>query len=151
MSEAGHRILSARANKLRHRPERKLKRAHRADSFEDLHDAQGVILQHPTDRYSSSDSEEDEREAREEQAYQAQITKLKASMQPHVQSLEDELLTADQLRTRFDARLLHTNNEIRELESKVKRIDSKMRQMNHYHRSPPHHLPERRASIFVLR
>lgn len=131
MSEAGHRILSARANKLRHRPDRRLTRAHRADSFEDLHEANGAVLQHPTDRYSSD--EEDEREAREERADQERMAKLKASLQPHVQSLSSTAhLSAAQLKVRYEARLHQAAQEVREVEGRMKRMESKLRQMNQW-------------------
>lgn len=123
--EAGHRILQSRANKLRHRLDRPLKRAHRADSFDDAADPRGAIIQHPTDRYESDEADSD---AEADAEYQARMRRMRSS--PARPSGGSSSVVS--LKAGYESKMVEVNSAIRDLEDQMRKVDAKLKQMNQW-------------------
>ena len=138
MSECGHAILSARANKLRHRSDRQLRRAHRSDSFDDDADPNGSILQHPTDGYSSDDAGSDaeaeaaDAETRRLRALAAAKAAAAAGCVGVAHGAAAARLSAVQLRASYESELAALAAECRAAELHLRRVDGRVRQMNQW-------------------
>lgn len=136
MSELGFAILHRRANKLRHRSDRPLKRHHRSNSFEDASDPHGLVIQHPTDKYESDQEEDSDAEA--ERVHRERMARIKAQQaaqaagQAPPPARSTVPLTPIELRAYYESRLNGLNNEIRDYETKLRKVEPKLKTMNQW-------------------